>query len=491
MSAMSVTAPSTPPTEAPPLDDIAHKRRTRRWWVLVAAAVVVLAAAGACTWWFLLRDDVASETTTAELQVVEVSTGTFGEVVSAEGTVAAAESEDLSFTSAGTVAEVNVAAGDTVTAGQVLATINSAELEAALAEVEADLADAEATLDEAESSGASDEQIAASEAAVITAGDAVAAAEEDLAGASLVASINGLVTTVDLTAGEQLGGSGSGGTTVTGSGSGSGMSSTQLGSSSSGGSPGGGSGTTGGSATDTASEAQIQIVSQGRFEVELGVDNADIDSLEVGQEVDLGISTSGSGSGSGLPGFPGGGGFQGGGGVPGASDDTDGDTATVDVTATGTVIEVGRVADASSGVATYPVVVAFTDDTGEVWVGATATAEINVSARTDVVQVPSDAVTTEDGRSTVTVAVDGTADGRTEAREVTTGERAGTMIEIVDGVSVGELVLVESNDSAFGGPGGDAFPGGEPPEGFEMRGASGGGSAPDAGAATAGGGDGS
>ena len=75
---------------------------------------------------------------------------------------------------------------------------------------------------------------------------------------------------------------------------------------------------------------------------------------------------------------------------------------------TGSVTEVSAVADASSGVATYTVTVSFTDESGEVWAGSTATAEINVSARTDVTQVASNAITTEDGTSTVTVALDGT-----------------------------------------------------------------------------------
>ncbi|MEZ5350410.1 MAG: biotin/lipoyl-binding protein [Microthrixaceae bacterium] len=197
-------------------------------WSLVA--VLVAALVGGTAWWFLGRGDSSEATdAVAGAQLLEVTSGTFGETVSAEGTVEAAETEELAFTSSGTVTAVNVAAGDTVTAGQVLATIDSAELEVRAAAAQADLADAEAELDTAEQSGSSDEQLDLAEASVATAQDAVESAFEALAGATLSASIDGLVTSVDLTVGEDLGASGTGGTTVTGSGTGSGLTSSQLG----------------------------------------------------------------------------------------------------------------------------------------------------------------------------------------------------------------------------------------------------------------------
>ena len=57
-----------------------------------------------------------------------------------------ADTDDLSFGASGTVTAVNVAAGDKVTTGQVLATIDSASLESDVESAESDLADAEATL---------------------------------------------------------------------------------------------------------------------------------------------------------------------------------------------------------------------------------------------------------------------------------------------------------------------------------------------------------
>jgi macrolide-specific efflux system membrane fusion protein len=436
--------------------------------VVVGVVLVLLVAAGAGGW-LLLRDEPEAQVgTSAEPQVVEVTSGTIGESISAEGTVAAAETEDLSFTSSGTVSSVAVSAGDTVTAGQVLATIESAELASALADARAELADTEAELDAAVDSGASDEQVEVLEAAVVTAADSVDAAEEALEGTTLTASFDGLVTSVELTVGEQLGSSGTSGTSVTGTGTGSGQSSSQLGEAETGVGATGGA-TTGAGAT-SSTEPQIRIVSAGAFVVDLSVDTSDIDRIEVGQEVDLSISTDSAGTTTQVGGFgpPGmGGGFPGGAAAndTGTDEDDDDSAGQDDITATGTVSEVSGVADASSGVATYTVGVSFADDSGDVWAGSTATAEIDVGSRTDVTQVSAAAVTTSEGVSTVTVALDGTTDGRTEQREVTTGEASGAMVEIVDGLEPGDQVIVEM--PAFGGGGGGMPGGGEMPEGFE------------------------
>lgn len=461
--------PSDPGTDQP---DGGSPPAWRRRRLLIVAAVVIVALAAASGWWFFLReDDTATAGVTMTSSAVEVTTGTFSESVSAEGTVAAAETEDLAFSSSGTVTAVDVAAGDTVVAGQVLATIDSAELEEGVAAAEADLADATAQLADDTDAGASDEQLDADEAAVTTAQDALDDAQDALDGASLVAGFDGLVASVDLTVGEQLGDSGTGGTTVTGSGSGSGASAGALGSSASSGPVPDVTGSTGADSS-ASSSTQIQVVSAGRYEVELAVDTADIDSVEVGQDVDLTISTDTAGAATIATPFGPGGGFSPPSGFPGATGSTGSgadsdstDSSAADVTATGTVTEVSRVADASSGVATYAVMVTFTADSDEVWVGSAATAEIVTAERNDVVQVSSRAVSTSGGGSTVTVAVDGTADGATDERTVETGESSGDMVEIVSGLEPGEFVIVQT--PSFGG-GAGGMPGGrELPEGFE------------------------
>lgn len=149
-----------------------------------SVAVVVLAGVGVTA---LLADEVedTSAAATTTTQLVEVTTGSVSETVAATGTVAPAESEDLSFGAAGTIETVEVAEGDEVEAGDVLATLGSAELQSAVAEAEAALASAEATLADQEATGASETQIEASETAVAVAEDQLEVAREDLALAAL------------------------------------------------------------------------------------------------------------------------------------------------------------------------------------------------------------------------------------------------------------------------------------------------------------------
>jgi multidrug efflux pump subunit AcrA (membrane-fusion protein) len=90
-------------------------------------------------------------------------------------------------------------------------------------------------------------------------------------------------------------------------------------------------------------------------------------------------------------------------------------------------------------------------------------AEITVAERTGVLLIPSASVTTDDGLSTVQLARDGTVDGRTETREVTTGETSGNQIEVTSGLEVGDRVVFEGAGPA-GRPGAGGF---ELPEGFE------------------------
>ena len=95
---------------------------------MIIPLVVVLAVGG--VWWFAVRSNGGSSATAATTtkQLVTVTRGPISNAVSATGTIAAAQTDNLSFTSSGTVTAVNVAAGDTVTAGQVLATLDSASL---------------------------------------------------------------------------------------------------------------------------------------------------------------------------------------------------------------------------------------------------------------------------------------------------------------------------------------------------------------------------
>jgi hypothetical protein len=151
------------------------------------------------------------------------------------------------------------------------------------------------------------------------------------------------------------------------------------------------------------------------------------------------------------------------------SKDSTSGAATGDGTeATGMVTDVGKIADASSGVATYPVTITFAASATDFYVGSTVTGAIATNTRENVVQVSSLAITNTNGVSTVTVATDGTTTSPTETRTVTTGLVANGQTEITSGLKAGEKVVISITRPNGAGGGGFAPPtGGEAPAGFQ------------------------
>jgi HlyD family secretion protein len=136
----------------------------RSWWWIggVAAIIVALVAA------LLLARGAGSGTATTT-NTTTVTRGSIVASVAGSGTVAAAQMLDLSFQLSGTVAEVLVAEGDTVTAGQPLARLDSRDLEVQVASAQAALDSARARLAQTAEGNATPEQIAASKASVASA----------------------------------------------------------------------------------------------------------------------------------------------------------------------------------------------------------------------------------------------------------------------------------------------------------------------------------
>src|SRR5262249_3423959 len=97
----------------------------------------------------------------------------------------------------------------------------------------------------------------------------------------------------------------------------------------------------------------------------------------------------------------------------------------------------------------YPVTVTFTADPAQFFVGGSVTAQITTTSVENVVQVPTQAVTTNNSGSTVQLSTDGTTD-HTEARAVTTGITANGMVQITSGLKAGDKVVV----TRFGPPAG-------------------------------------
>jgi multidrug efflux pump subunit AcrA (membrane-fusion protein) len=182
--------------------------------VTAGAAAVVVAAAGGITWW-ALDGSSGSAAATPSYRLVAASVGTVRQSVSTTGTIEPAQQDSVNFAASGRVTSVRVAQGDTVTAGQVLATIDSAQLRAALAQAQSQLATDQAKVDSDNSGAVTDTQLAADEAAVTAAQSQATSAQSALDGATLRSPIAGQVATVGVAVGDQVsgsaGGSGSGG----------------------------------------------------------------------------------------------------------------------------------------------------------------------------------------------------------------------------------------------------------------------------------------
>jgi multidrug efflux pump subunit AcrA (membrane-fusion protein) len=110
-----------------------------RWPALVTAGLLV---AGSGTAYAVTNDG-----STGHYRTVRATRGDVEEVLSASGTVDAAHRADLELGADGTVAAVEVALGETVRAGQVIARLDTGDLEAAVTRARASLARALAQLE--------------------------------------------------------------------------------------------------------------------------------------------------------------------------------------------------------------------------------------------------------------------------------------------------------------------------------------------------------
>lgn len=118
------------------------RRRIGRAPIIIGAVLIVLAGSAAA--WAMRGGAATPPQQASGWQTVEVKAGSIDATVSATGNVEAKAESKLRFAVSGTIAEVLVQPGDTVTAGQPLARIDSADLALTVAQREADLKDAEA-----------------------------------------------------------------------------------------------------------------------------------------------------------------------------------------------------------------------------------------------------------------------------------------------------------------------------------------------------------
>jgi membrane fusion protein, macrolide-specific efflux system len=361
--------------------DSRSRWRKHRIAIVIAAVVVVGAATGLTLW---LTSSTPATGLVVSTQTVSVTSGqTMKQTVATSGTIEPATSADLNFAVSGTVTAVDVKAGQTVTVGQVLATVSTTALNAQVEAAQAQLASAQDRLDSDESSSAATATIDSDEAAVTSAESSLTSAQTDLADASLTSTIAGTVASVSLTVGQQVSGTGtgSGGTGGTGEGASSAAAAS--------------------SDASSSSTGQVVVIGTNSYIV-----NTTVDDTEVGQI-------------------------------------TDNDQATITPTGAttpdyGTVASVGLIGTQSSDVTTFPVVIDVTGDPSGLYPGSTAAVAIIVKQLNNVTEVPTAAITyTTSGQAQVTQLVG----GKHVTRSVTVGQAESGETQITSGVAGGDKVL--------------------------------------------------
>lgn len=138
--------------------------------IAVIAAAVVAAGGGVA---------YASLNNTVQVKVATASLAKLAVTVDAPGTVAAANQRGVYPPTAATIAKVEVADGDRVSAGQVLVRLNTAPLKLAVAQAEAALATARAQASSASNAAPSGSEVAAANRAISAANSALSTAKRN------------------------------------------------------------------------------------------------------------------------------------------------------------------------------------------------------------------------------------------------------------------------------------------------------------------------
>jgi HlyD family secretion protein len=141
-----------------------QNRPARRGW-LIAGAIVILVAISAA---MVLAQPPAANVVSSD-STATVLRGEIIARVDGTGTIAAEQTLDLAFQTSGTIVEVLVKEGDSVTVGQPLARIDDRELRSQVASAEASLASAQAQLAQTQTGNATEQDLAAAQASVANA----------------------------------------------------------------------------------------------------------------------------------------------------------------------------------------------------------------------------------------------------------------------------------------------------------------------------------
>jgi len=130
-----------------------------------------------------------------------------------------------------------------------------------------------------------------------------------------------------------------------------------------------------------------------------------------------------------------------------------------DKTFTGKVVSVDRTGSVTSGVTNYPAIVQFDSTTAEILPNMAATANIILETKDNVLIIPTSALQTQNGQTTVRVL----KNGQVQSVVVEAGLASESQMEIISGLVEGDVVITatlstsqtrSSGGSPFGGGGG-------------------------------------
>jgi macrolide-specific efflux system membrane fusion protein len=382
--------------------------------VNLALAALVLAGGGWAYSTVWASDD--SATGSARAANANQATATTRDVtasVSSSGTVASSNVVTATFTTNATVTKIYVALGQHVTKGQVLARVDATAANEQLQTAQDNLTSAEDSLSRAK--GDSDTSaIDTAQSQVDSANDAVVTAQAAVTGCVLKAPITGTIIAQNGVVGAS-------------SSSSSASSSSSSGSGGSGGSAGsGGSGASSSSSSSSSSSGFMKIADLTKMEVDTDFAEADTAKLKVGMKATITWNALSS------------------------------------ATATGTVASIDPTATTSNNVVSYGVVVKLSTRPTGIRIGQSTNVVVTTASASNVLAVPTAAVTTVAGISTVEIV------GQTTRTRVGVGVTGDTFTEITSGLQAGENVVLpavttsgnSTTTNPFGGGGLGGFGGG-------------------------------
>ncbi len=181
--------------------------RRRRWWLIAVCVVLLLVLIGGGVFFYMQRNGSSQ----VQYTTVPVTMGNLTQTVSASGPLQAKAEYDMNFSTSGQVSAIDVHVGQKVKAGQVLATLNTPNLQIAVQQAQLTVDNAQETYDTAVTNGDAQTTLDADYNQLQNAQLQLQTAQNNLAAATMTAPANAVVAEINGIVGQSSGSSGSSG----------------------------------------------------------------------------------------------------------------------------------------------------------------------------------------------------------------------------------------------------------------------------------------